>query len=110
MHNGIVEILNRYLQGNLVAVRPGVEIKDDAHTRTYSDIETSILAVLDKDIRPAVAMDGGDVTFEKFEDGVVYLSMQGSCNGCPSSTATLKMGIETRLKSVIPEVVEVVSV
>jgi Fe-S cluster biogenesis protein NfuA len=55
-------------------------------------------------------MDGGDITFDKYEEGVVYLHMQGSCSGCPSSTATLKMGIETRLKEAIPEIVEVVAV
>jgi Fe-S cluster biogenesis protein NfuA len=55
-------------------------------------------------------MDGGDITFEKFENGTVYLYLQGSCSGCPSSTITLKMGIETRLKEAIPEVQEVVSV
>ncbi|MGZ3662796.1 MAG: NifU family protein, partial [Bdellovibrionota bacterium] len=61
------------------------------------------------DIRPAVAMDGGDIVFDRFDAGVVYVYMQGSCAGCPSSTATLKMGIETRLKQAVPEVIEVVS-
>jgi Fe-S cluster biogenesis protein NfuA len=75
-----------------------------------SEIERKIREILDNEIRPAVAMDGGDITFEKFENGVVYLYMQGSCSGCPSSTMTLKMGIETRLKEAIPEVREVVSV
>lgn len=74
-----------------------------------AEIETKIKEILDRDIRPAVAMDGGDITFDRFEDGVVYLYMQGSCAGCPSSTMTLKMGIETRLKKEIPEVREVVS-
>ena len=55
------------------------------------------------------SMDGGDIVFDRFDNGVVYLYMQGSCAGCPSSTATLKMGIETRLKQAVPEVVEVVS-
>jgi Fe-S cluster biogenesis protein NfuA len=68
-----------------------------------------IKKVLDDEIRPAVAQDGGDVVFHKFEDGVVYLFMQGSCAGCPSSTMTLKMGIETRLKSAVPSIREVVS-
>ncbi len=73
-------------------------------------LEQKIIDILDKDIRPAVAMDGGDITFDRFEDGIVYLQMQGSCSGCPSSTMTLKMGIETRLREAIPEVREVVSV
>ena len=81
-----------------------------AHKGGSSDIENRIRDILDTEIRPAVAMDGGDITFEKFENGVVYLYLQGSCAGCPSSTATLKVGIETRLREAIPEVVEVVSV
>lgn len=81
-----------------------------AHKGGDSDIENKIREILDQEIRPAVAMDGGDITFEKFEDGVVYLYLQGSCSGCPSSTATLKVGIETRLRDAIPEVREVVSI
>ena len=75
-----------------------------------SEAEKRIREIIDSEIRPAVAMDGGDITFEKFEDGVVYLYLQGSCSGCPSSSMTLKMGIENRLKQVVPEVREVVSV
>ena len=58
-------------------------------------------------VRPAVAQDGGDITFHGFEEGVVYLAMKGACSGCPSSTATLKAGIENMLRHYIPEVVEV---
>lgn len=79
-------------------------------TKELNEVEKKIVAILDKEIRPAVAMDGGDICFEKFEDGVVYLSMQGSCSGCPSSLMTLKMGVETRLKDSIPEVQEVIPV
>lgn len=68
-----------------------------------------IQRVLNEEIRPMVAQDGGDVVFSKFEDGVVYLHMQGSCAGCPSSTMTLKMGIETRLKDAVPSIREVVA-
>lgn len=75
-----------------------------------SEIEKKIQAVLDEHIRPAVARDGGDVGLDRFEEGVAYLSMQGACSGCPSSAMTLKMGIETKLKELIPEVVEVVAV
>lgn len=63
--------------------------------------------LLDSRVRPAVAMDGGDIIFQSYEDGIVYLKMQGSCSGCPSSTATLKMGIENMLKHYLPEVKEV---
>jgi Fe-S cluster biogenesis protein NfuA len=69
-----------------------------------------IKRVLDEEIRPMVAQDGGDVVFERYEDHVVYLHMQGSCAGCPSSTMTLKMGIETRLKDAVPEIREVVAI
>ena len=72
------------------------------------EIEKKIRELLDTEIRPAVAMDGGDITFGKYEDGVVYLSLQGACSSCPSSTATLKIGVETRLKEVIPQIKEVV--
>ena len=71
------------------------------------EIVTQIKELLETRVRPAVAMDGGDIIFQDFEDGVVYLHMQGSCSGCPSSTATLKAGIENMLRHYIPEVVEV---
>ena len=71
------------------------------------EIVSQIKELLETRVRPAVAMDGGDITFEDFSDGVVYLHMQGSCSGCPSSTATLKAGIENMLRHYIPEVVEV---
>ena len=69
----------------------------------------TIKRILEEEIRPAVALDGGDIVFHKYEGGVVYLYMQGACAGCPSSTATLKMGIETRLKNAVPEILEVVA-
>ena len=72
-----------------------------------SDIVKQIKELLDTRVRPAVAMDGGDIIYNDFADGVVYLKMQGACSGCPSSTATLKMGIENMLKHYIPEVQEV---
>ena len=72
-----------------------------------SDIVKQIKELLDTRVRPAVAMDGGDIVYKNFEKGIVYLHMQGSCAGCPSSTATLKMGIENMLKHYIPEVKEV---
>lgn len=71
------------------------------------EIVAQIKELLDTRIRPAVAQDGGDIVFHSYEDGVVYLHMQGSCSGCPSSTATLKMGIENLLRHYVPEVVEV---
>lgn len=75
-----------------------------------SPVVKQIKKILREEIKPAVAMDGGDITFNRYQDGRVYLEMHGSCAGCPSSTATLKDGIETRLKEAIPEIQEVVSV
>ena len=72
-----------------------------------SDIVKQIKELLNTRVRPAVAMDGGDIVYQRFEKGIVYLHMQGSCSGWPSSTATLKMGIENMLKHYIPEVKEV---
>ncbi|MCH9780345.1 MAG: NifU family protein [Alphaproteobacteria bacterium] len=70
-------------------------------------IVKQICALIDERVRPAVAMDGGDILFKGFDRGVVFLSMRGACAGCPSSTATLKGGIENMLRHLIPEVVEV---
>ena len=72
-----------------------------------SDIVKQIKELLDTRVRPAVAMDGGDIVYDNYENGIVYLQMQGACSGCPSSTATLKMGIENMLKHYIPEVKEI---
>ncbi len=71
------------------------------------DIVSTIKELLDTRVRPAVAQDGGDITFHGFREGVVYLHMKGACAGCPSSTATLKHGIENLLRHFIPEVAEV---
>ena len=72
-----------------------------------SDIVKQIKELLDTKVRPAVAMDGGDIVYDSYKDGIVYLHMQGACSGCPSSTATLKMGIENMLKHYVPEIKEV---
>ncbi len=77
------------------------------HTGPDGAIVAQIKELLDTRVRPAVAQDGGDITFHGFERGVVYLHMQGACAGCPSSTMTLKMGIENLLRHYIPEVTEV---
>jgi Fe-S cluster biogenesis protein NfuA len=77
------------------------------HTGEDSEIVNQIKELLDTRVRPAVAQDGGDITFHGFDRGIVYLHMQGACAGCPSSTLTLKMGIENLLRHYIPEVTEV---
>jgi len=78
-----------------------------AHDGPDADIVRQIKELLDTRVRPAVAQDGGDITFHGFDRGIVYLHMQGACAGCPSSTLTLKMGIENLLRHYIPEVIEV---
>jgi Fe-S cluster biogenesis protein NfuA len=78
-----------------------------AHEGEDAAIVEQIKELLDTRVRPAVAQDGGDITFHGFDRGVVYLHMQGACAGCPSSTLTLKMGIENLLRHYIPEVTEV---
>lgn len=83
------------------------EIKNKKNENA-SDIEIKIKQILDDEIRPAIAMDGGDVELRRYENGIVTLHLQGACSTCPSSTMTLKMGIENRLKSEIPEIIEVV--
>ncbi len=80
-----------------------------AHTINEDDDEIvmQIKELIHERVRPSVMMDGGDIVFDRFEDGIVFLRMQGACSGCPSSTATLKMGIENMLRHYIPEVEEV---
>lgn len=75
-----------------------------------SEIVRKIKTVLNNEIRPAVAMDGGDITFGKYENQRLYIHMQGACSGCPSSTMTLKEGIEVRMKELIPDLIEVISI
>jgi Fe-S cluster biogenesis protein NfuA len=87
--------------GEAAATPSATALEDD------DEIVTQIKELLDTRVRPAVAQDGGDIVFHSFEEGIVYLHMQGSCSGCPSSTATLKMGIENMLKHYVPEVIEV---
>lgn len=88
-----------------------VEADDEQKDTTYSDADARIVAtvkqLLDERVRPAVAGDGGDITFHSWEDGIVYLTMRGACSGCPSSTATLRNGVQNLLKHFIPEVREV---
>lgn len=81
-----------------------------AHDGEDAEIVAQVKELLDTRVRPAVAQDGGDIVFQGFEKGVVYLHLRGSCAGCPSSTLTLKQGIENMLRHYIPEVVEVRSV
>lgn len=75
-----------------------------------SAVVKRIKEILDEEIRPAIAMDGGDCQFDGYEDGIVRLQLQGACSSCPSATMTLKLGIENRLREEIPEIIEVIQV
>lgn len=86
------------------ATSTGPEINDDPED---AEIVTQIIELIDTRIRPQVAGDGGDIVYRGFNKGTVFLEMQGACSGCPSSTATLKMGIESLLKYYVPEVTDV---
>jgi Fe-S cluster biogenesis protein NfuA len=100
----LAAIMDHFTSGQPVmigAAAPAEGSEDD------DEVISQIKELLETRVRPAVAQDGGDIIFHSFEDGVVYLTMQGSCSGCPSSTATLKAGIENMLRHYIPEVHEV---
>jgi Fe-S cluster biogenesis protein NfuA len=99
-------IIKYYKSGAAIMLQ---EEKDKTVTNNAEDNEAviKIKEILNTKVRPAVARDGGDINFQSFDNGIVYLHMQGSCSGCPSATATLKAGIENMLKHYIPEVREV---
>ena len=101
-------IMEHYMSG--APLVPGQDVDADAEEFfDEADAETvaTIKDLIETRVRPAVANDGGDITFRGFKDGIVYLDMKGSCAGCPSSTATLKHGIQNLLKHFVPDVVEV---
>jgi Fe-S cluster biogenesis protein NfuA len=100
-------IMEHYTSGDPVVAASSEAGGETAAAADDDEVVAQIKELLDTRVRPAVAQDGGDIVFQDFRDGVVYLHMQGSCSGCPSSTATLKMGIENLLKHYVPEVVEV---
>jgi Fe-S cluster biogenesis protein NfuA len=101
-------VMEHYASG-LPVIEDNASTVDAAHADDDDDDDTvkQIKHLLDTRVRPAVAMDGGDIVFQEFDDGVVTLQMRGACQGCPSSTATLKMGIENMLKHYIPQIREV---
>ncbi len=103
----LTTIMEHFTANRPVMVEGAVTTPAATGSEDDSDVVKQIREILDMKVRPAVAQDGGDITFQSFEDGVVYLHLKGSCAGCPSSTATLKAGIENMLKHYIPEVKEV---
>lgn len=103
-------IMDHYLSGEpvLLGESPRAEAPgDEFFEEGDAEVVNTIKQLLDTRVRPAVAQDGGDITFQGFREGVVFLNMKGSCAGCPSSTATLKHGIENLLRHFVPEVSEV---
>ena len=82
----------------------------DEQNSNLDELEQKIVKILDQKIRPAVARDGGDIKFKEFKDGVVKVQLQGSCSGCPSSTMTLKQGVQNLLCHYLPEVKEVIAI
>ena len=100
----IISFINEYYaKGNKCIISDASKSEKD----NVSSIEKTIIDILEKKIRPAVARDGGDIKFKEFKDGKVLVELQGSCSGCPSSTLTLKRGVQNLLKHYIPEVKEV---
>jgi Fe-S cluster biogenesis protein NfuA len=101
-------IMEHYLSGAPALVQGSSEDADDDNfDAADSETVAVIKDLIETRVRPAVANDGGDITFQGFRDGVVFLHMRGACSGCPSSTATLKQGIENLLRHFVPDVVEV---
>ena len=106
IYDKLIETINLHLDSS-----DSVVLNTFVETKVYnSAIEEKIHEILDNQIRPAVASDGGDVLFDSYEDGVLRLHLRGACSSCPSSIMTLKAGIETMLKRAIPELKEVISV
>ena len=101
----LTSIMDHYASGKEIIEKN--EVIDNLPKEEDTEVVKQIKELIDQRVRPAVAMDGGDISFCSFEDGIVTLQMKGACAGCPSSTATLKMGIENMLRHYIPEVVEV---
>ena len=103
----IISFINDfYADGNKFVYDNSSKNEDD----NLSEIEKKIIKILETKIRPAVAKDGGDIKFKEYKDGKVKVELQGSCSGCPSSTMTLKRGVENLLKHYIPEITEVTPV
>ncbi|MDC0397826.1 NifU family protein [Candidatus Pelagibacter sp.] len=103
----IISLINDfYSSGKQFVIDESLE---EEHSN-LDEIEKKIVKILDQKIRPAVAKDGGDIKFKEFKDGIVKVQLQGSCSGCPSSTMTLKQGVQNLLCHYLPEVKEVVAI
>ncbi len=103
----VQQFIKDHLEGGNALLTEEISQTDHAVSDDDTDIEVKIKGILDEYIRPAVEMDGGAIAFHSFDEGKVKVTLQGSCSGCPSSTVTLKAGIENLLKRMVPEVTEV---
>lgn len=103
----ILGALMEHFTSGLSAVEGDDPAPVDVAPEDEDELSAQIRELIDTRVRPAVALDGGDITFVRFEDGIAYLRMRGACAGCPSSTLTLKSGIENMLRHFVPEVVAV---
>ena len=102
----IISFINDYYSnGNDVVLEDSVNLNNN----DFPEIEKKIINLLETKIRPAVSRDGGDIKFKEFKNGIVKVELQGSCSGCPSSTATLKRGVQNLLRHYIPEIKEVIA-
>jgi Fe-S cluster biogenesis protein NfuA len=106
----LLTMMEHFTSGAPLILESDGSHKDTEILETDSDIVAQIKEIIEHRVRPAVAQDGGDITFHSFENGVVKLKLQGSCSGCPSSSVTLKNGIENMLKHYVPEVESVEAV
>jgi len=106
-HIVISHINEYYAEGNEFIINKKT---DTTNNNIYNEIEEKIIKILETKVRPAVAKDGGDIKFKEYRDGVVKVELKGSCSGCPSSTMTLKQGVQNLLCHYIPEVKEVLAV
>ena len=100
----VIALINDFYQNGHECV---IDKEINETSENFKDVEKKIIKILDEKIRPAVAKDGGDIKFKQFKDGVVKVQLQGSCSGCPSSTMTLKQGVQNLLCHYVPEVKEV---
>ena len=103
----VISLINDFYKGGKECV---IEKNLDEVNENLEEIEKKIVQVLDQKVRPAVAKDGGDIKFKEFKDGIVKVQLQGSCSGCPSSTMTLKQGVQNLLCHYVPEVKEVIAI
>jgi Fe-S cluster biogenesis protein NfuA len=117
------EFIQDYLRNHVLALDKFPEVKIEegkeqvakvlgasSHAEPKTELDAKIISILDEYVRPAVSADGGAIHFQSFNEGIVHLVLRGSCSGCPSSTVTLKNGVENLMKEMIPEVKEVVAV